>query len=480
MAISDQQFNAWLKNDNKERVVLAEAKYYNSGQFTRYLSTHGFVSGPSDTPANIVYDDLIASVPTITSQLNMPFGVGDIDLVNDGSLDAWLQDSWDGRQLLLLIGDASWSRDDFRQISSLMIESFEVASNNKMRFRVRDKRERININAQSSYFTSGAAIGKPKPLCVGKVFNITPILISAPLHKYQVHDGPINAITDVRDNGVSVAHTATLSDGTFVLSQQPVGRITCDVEGAKPQGVYHTKTADIVRYLLEREVLIGSDFDDANLTAFNNLVPYTVGVFMSSRENLISVIDLITKSTGSYWLFNRLGQLALWQLDSVTGTAIARFDADDIIDNTFMFVSSQLPVSRVAVGYQKNHTLQNDTAGAVTELNRALYADINSIAAATNADIRSTHPLAEESDTLDTLISLSADAATEAARLAAMRDVIRFTYEAEFSTGPFQIKLGDEINVTYPRFGFADGLNVIVAGLDEMPADNKIKVRFWL
>ena len=57
---------------------------------------------------------------------------------------------------------------------------------------------------------------------------------------------------------------------------------------------------------------------------------------------------------------------------------------------------------------------------------------------------------------------------------------MRFVYEATFSTGPFEIKLGDEISVFYPRFGFENGKNVIVVGLDEQPSSNKIKVRFTL
>ena len=480
MSVSDAEYQAWLKDDNQERAVLVEAKYYDTSEKVRYMATHSFVSKPTDTPANIVYDDLIVSVPTIQSQVGMAFGVGDIDLVNDGSLDVWLNDAWDGRGLSLLIGDPTWARDDFRQIASLVTESFEVVNNNKMRLRVRDKREKLNINTQNNYYTSGEAFGKPIPLTVGQVFNLTPVLINASTHQYQVHDGQINAITDVRDNGVSVSFTANLTTGTFVLSSQPSGVITCDVQGAKPSGTYHTKTADIVEYLSKREALVTADIDAASIASFNTTVPYAVGFYIASRQNLISVIDKLMNSVGAYWLFNRAGKMVLWQLNNLTNSPSADFDADDVLDNTFKFVSSNLPYARAAIGYQKNFTRQTNLAGSVNEANRNLYQGDNLISTADNSSIITAHPLAVKPEPLDTLITTLTNANTESARVLALNNAVRFVYEATFSTGPFEIKLGDEISVVYPRFGFENGKNVIVVGLDEQPSSNKIKVRFTL
>ena len=480
MSVSDAEYQAWLKDDNQERAVLVEAKYYDTSEKVRYMATHSFVSKPTDTPANIVYDDLIVSVPTIQSQVGMAFGVGDIDLVNDGSLDVWLNDAWDGRGLSLLIGDPTWARDDFRQIASLVTESFEVVNNNKMRLRVRDKREKLNINTQNNYYTSGEAFGKPIPLTVGQVFNLTPVLINASTHQYQVHDGQINAITDVRDNGVSVSFTANLTTGTFVLSSQPSGVITCDVQGAKPSGTYHTKTADIVEYLSKREALVTADIDAASIASFNTTVPYAVGFYIASRQNLISVIDKLMNSVGAYWLFNRAGKMVLWQLNNLTNSPSAYFDSDDVLDNTFKFVSSNLPYARAAIGYHKNFTRQTNLAGSVNEANRNLYQGDNLISTADNSSIITAHPLAVKPEPLDTLITTLTNANTESARVLALNNAVRFVYEATFSTGPFEIKLGDEISVVYPRFGFENGKNVIVVGLDEQPSSNKIKVRFTL
>tara|TARA_R110001606_G_scaffold118915_3_gene249730 strand:+ start:228 stop:1670 length:1443 start_codon:yes stop_codon:yes gene_type:complete len=480
MSVSDAEYQAWLKDDNQERAVLVEAKYYDTSEKVRYMATHSFVSKPTDTPANIVYDDLIVSVPTIQSQVGMAFGVGDIDLVNDGSLDVWLNDAWDGRGLSLLIGDPTWARDDFRQIASLVTESFEVVNNNKMRLRVRDKREKLNINTQNNYYTSGEAFGKPIPLTVGQVFNLTPVLINASTHQYQVHDGQINAISQVRDSGVSVSFTANLSAGTFVLSSQPSGVITCDVQGAKPSGTYLTKTADIVEYLSKREALVTADIDAASIASFNTTVPYTVGFYIASRQNLISVIDKLMNSVGSYWLFNRAGKMVLWQLNNLTNSPSAYFDSDDVLDNTFKFVSSNLPYARAAIGYHKNFTRQTNLAGSVNEANRNLYQGDNLISTADNSSIITAHPLAVKPEPLDTLITTLTNANTESARVLALNNAVRFVYEATFSTGPFEIKLGDEISVVYPRFGFENGKNVIVVGLDEQPSSNKIKVRFTL
>jgi hypothetical protein len=477
--ISDAEFNAWLKDDNRERVVLVEAKYYDTVEKTRYLSSHGFVSGPSDTPANQVYDDIIDRVPALTSDIDLLFGVGSFFITNDGSLDSWVDDAWSGRDFIVYLGDATWSRDDFRQIASLVTDSLDIQSNDALVFSVRNKRDKLNINVQSTHFDAGDADGKPKPICCGQVFNITPVLIDKAAHKYQIHDGPIEAITDVRVKGVTTAFTADLAAGTFTLSAKPTGRVTCDAKGAKPS-VYLYKPADIVQYLVEREALTTPEIDAASFSDFNALCPQTVGVYLSSRENLNKVITDLLQSVGGHWLFDRNGLLKLWRLEAPTASAVAEFDADDVADDAFTFLKGELPVARVSLGYQKNYTVQSSVDDTVEEDDRVIYADKSSVSTADNVGIKTAYPLANEPDTDITLLALQAESDAEAARRLTLSAVHRKFFKAVFYTGPFQINLGDEIKVSYPRFGFENGQYAIVTGLEEMLTDNTIEVSFWL
>jgi hypothetical protein len=97
MPISDAQYTAWLRADNQRRVVLVEAEAYSAGAVvTRYMSTHGFVTTPSDTPAGTGYDDIVLDVPWVRSQLAEAFrgrsliGYGDIDI--DNSISEWMNE----------------------------------------------------------------------------------------------------------------------------------------------------------------------------------------------------------------------------------------------------------------------------------------------------------------------------------------------------------------------------------------------------
>ena len=47
MSISDADYAAWLKDDNQERAVLVEAKYYDTSEKVKYLSTHSFIARPT-------------------------------------------------------------------------------------------------------------------------------------------------------------------------------------------------------------------------------------------------------------------------------------------------------------------------------------------------------------------------------------------------------------------------------------------------
>lgn len=99
---------------------------------------------------------------------------------------------------------------------------------------------------------------KPRPRCYGPCQNIEPVQIDTTFEVYQVHDGPVNAITAVYEKAMvfNAAVTdyatyaaltgATLAEGTwatcnalglFRLASKPTGVITCDVQGAKFQSL---------------------------------------------------------------------------------------------------------------------------------------------------------------------------------------------------------------------------------------------------
>ncbi len=489
MPISNAQFQEWLFRDNR-RAVLVEAKAYSGGaEVTRYFSNHAFVSEPSDTPANQPYDDILISVPTFTSKLSELFtgrsipDWGDLVLTNEnGDRDAWLADGWDGRSLKMYLGDPSWPKADFRLILDGITADIASPQRDRVSLKIRDKSWMLNIPVQATLMGGATAnADQPQPLCYGQCFNVEPVLETAATHTYRVHDGAINDITDVRDNGVSVAYTKDLANGRFTLNAAPSGRVTCDAQGAKPGGTYLTKCADIVQNLLTaHSQLTTADIDAANFTAFNATCPQTLGLYVRDRQNMIDVIDQVVTSVGGFWTFSRAGLLQLGRLEATTGTAAIALTADDLRAKTLSIERRELPIATLRLGYQKNWTVQTDgLAGVVSEANRALYGAPYLVAKAANAGLFTTYKLARQPEVRETLLALAADAATEATRLQALYDTIRTTYRAPGYVAPFTMSLGNEASLTHPRFGFAAGADAIVVGFVEEVTRSRVTASLW-
>lgn len=488
--ISDLDFNTWLKRDGTARALLVEAVSYSGGvEATRTMSNRAFVSSPIDSPANAAYDDIVVGVPHFSSQLSELFTGqslptwGDIEIINEGGVrDGWLNDAWDGRAVRLYLGAPNWPKADFRRVLDGAIGDIYAPAPNRLALKLRDKTWALNVPIQISLIGGSTANkDQPKPLCFGQCFNVEPLLIVAATHQYQVHDGAIEAITAVRDNGVAVAYTADVATGTFTLSAAPSGRITADVKGGKPGGAYLITCADIISHIITTHTRLGSaDIDTTNFSAFNTAAPQTLGLYLRNRENVIPVLDQLVNSVGGFWTFSRDGLLRLGQLATPAGTPVLELVADDIRERQIACTARQLPLQTLRLGYAQNFTPQGDgLAGAVAEANRALYAAEYQVATATNAGITTTHLLARNPDLAPSLLALAAEAATEAARRATLYSSVHGIYEIGSWTAPLRVNLGEVVKVTHPRFGFAAGALAVVVGLDEEPARGRVTLRVW-
>jgi hypothetical protein len=480
MAITDAQYLAWLAADNKNRALLGEAKAYSGGvEVTRYFANKAYVSGPGETPANTTYDDILAQVPNFTTRMSEVFGGhstaswGDLILSNEsGVRDSWLNDAWDGRALNLYFGDPAWARSDFRSILAGYSADLVALDRSRLALRARDKSWALNVPLQTSLIGGSTANkDKLKPVCYGQVFNIEPPLIVAATHEYQVHDGAIEDVTDVRDNGLTVAYTKDLANGKFTLNAAPAGRITCDAKGAKPSGVYHVKCADIVQDILTtRTALVASDLDSASFTAFNTTCAQTLGFFSPGFISVAAAVDELVSSVGGFWAQDRDGMIVLGQFVAPTGTPELELNADDVALNGISIQRRILPVDTIRLGYKKNYSVQVDgLAGAVTESNRAVFAAGSLTVSASNGGVSTTHLLAEFPPQIETLLVVEAEAQTEVSRRATLWSTLRYIYQVNCFTAPFKLRLGQVIQLTHPRFGFSAGKLATVVGFREQP-----------
>lgn len=485
MPLSDDEFEAWLKRgSDANRIILAEAKVYTGGsEVTRYLATKGFVSLPTDTPADQVYDEVIAEAPSFSDAIPEVFGgrsrVGWGSLVIDnanGERDDWLDEAWDGRDLTLLLGDASWPRDDFREILVGMTDDIVAINRTRLALLIRDKSAALTVPLQTTLI-GGATANKDRlvPVAYGECFNVDLRLVTAASHEYQFNDQASEDVVDIRDNGVSLAAAYTENLGTSkpTLNAAPAGHITADVKGAKPGGSYLVTCADIIEDIVTtRTALTSGDLDATSFSDLNTDCPQTLGLFKDSYVTVGAVLDELVASVGAFWTFDLAGKLILGLFEEPSGTPDLEIDADDIERHGLAVRQRLKPIKTLRLGYKRNYTPQADgLAGAVTEANRALYAAEYQVVTATNSVAE--HLLAEEPPLIPSLLVDPTEAQTEVDRRAALRDQIRFIYTARCFAAPYKLRLGQTVKVYNDRLGFSAGKLCTLVGYTWFPGKKR-------
>jgi len=234
MTISDDPY--------KERFILIDAEPYDVGGAAtthKYFGTKAFTTEPTDTPANTYFGDYIPSDGAFTITRSIYSGskiggrsfpsVGSIRLVNpigqgetEGELDDWIDDTqytWDGRAFSAYLLETTDLYSAKTQIFSGVFENINWNRDNVF-FSIRDRQHLLDKLIQSTFYTGaggdegGAELkGKPKPLAFGRLWNIYAIPVNTGSFKFQVHNGAINSISEIRDKAVPLITTGTATAG---------------------------------------------------------------------------------------------------------------------------------------------------------------------------------------------------------------------------------------------------------------------------
>lgn len=492
----------FLANPDVEKVMLIDVKAYvdGSGEETFYLSTKAFTTSPSDSPANIIYDNKLVGTPYFTRRIpevfygNSVAGFGEITIDNsEGDLDGWLSHGWDGRDITIRLGNSEWAYTDFQIILEGKIERLVIDSDTKLRLEIRDKQKLLDVAVQSNVMPSTSPdADAPVPLCFGECFNVHAVQYDPTTLTYQVHDGAINDITAVYDNGVALTlsgdacatggYTKNNATGQFTLCNAPAGDITADVQGAKPS-TYLVKPGEIIREIVTRSNGVGlsdpSDLDTASFTTMDTDCTYTLGLYITDRRNCMDVLDDIVKSCGGYYGFTRDGlfQVGLFDVPATSTNDLQDYDTVGDLNTSLL----DIPTYRVWVGYKKNWYLQDGDglAGAVTTARRGFLETEYRSKRVTDSSVLTKHLLARYPERYDTMISNLTDATTEANRLLTMWKTQRLTHKLTAFTKPFDINLGDTVTITDERYGMSAGVDCVVYGLTEYFVDNRVELELF-
>lgn len=466
--MTDEQFNLWMADQTAQRCLLVEVGVNTAGaEAVRYLSNVGYVSTPADTPPNTVYDPVVVGGLTVQQKLDESgspsIAWGDIEVQNmDGVRDHWLYDVWSGRSVAVKLGDAGWPVSDFRTVFEGVVEDIAARSADTLNLLIRDKAQRLNTPLVDTLLGGdGPNKDDPPPLCFGEVHNVAPVLYDAATLEYRVHNGPIESVIEVRDNGVPVEFTPLLSSGGFTLAHSPVGDVTASAQGAKHSGTYMNTVARLVAFIAVNygsQPLQPQEVSQAALDAFDGLHTQPVGVYVRDRGNTLATCQTLAASVGAQVAFDNESRLTLLKVDDPTGKpAVATITPSDTLMGSVRPTQTPKVRSSVRVAFCKNWQVQQGLTTGLPPDHASLFAQEWLTAQATNTTAaaqwrQSTAPEPEE-----TMLLRSEDAQAEASRRLALWGSRRQMYEATVWGSALTLPLGAFCSISDTRFGLING-----------------------
>jgi len=492
MTISYADYNAWLQNSSANRCLLVVMKGHNgTSEETFYFSSQGYATKPTDSPASWQFEPRLSGSPSLTRSIPFfgekgDYKEGDIELVNnDGGLDNWLNYSFAGRSIVKYLGDPSWNFGDFTAFPFFtgIIENIDI-SIEKVSIKIRDKMGILDGPIQQNTLTAGET-NEPIPLAYGTVRNITPRLIDAATHKYQWHDGIVQSLDAVYDNGISISFTANNTLGTFTLTAQPAGTITCTGKGAKPSGTWLNSASLIIKDILTR---VGDPVNclaigDIDLTSLNALPSYELGIYISDSQNKLNVLELICGSMRAGFTFDRSGLFKVVRIiDPNAQSATYEITNLNAKESSLSIKSINTPQWQTTLGYQRNYTVQKELQTAITETDRAWRKEDFRKAISTNAAIKTTHLNATNPKLKETCLDVLADANTEAAAMQEILEKICYEVDIELLDLMFLFNPGDIILLKYDALGLENGkkMQILEVSDYELSKENRIKAWFYV
>lgn len=485
--MTDAEFTTWLERQNAQRVILVELSVNSGGsEITRYLASEGWTSAPTDTPASEFYEGRIAGGLVLQETLGLAGGAatlsqGDIQLHNtDGALDSWLGDAWNGRAVTAYIGDPSWPKSDFRVVYAGVIEAVEGAGSDRISVRVQDKMKRLETAATETKLggttpNADALI----PLCFGECHNISPLLTNPATLEYAVHNGPIEMVIEVRDEGVPVSFTPSLATGRFTLPNKPVGTITASVQGDRPS-TYVNDVGALIQRLVKNfgrsDVrFTDADLDLTNLSAFVTANPAPVGLYLRDSTTVRQACTTLADSLGAKLVMTRLGKLRLVKL-ALPPASVADVTEDGMERDSLQVENSPRVQAACKLGYCRNWAVQPDLRSGVLADHKELFGQEWLTVTASDSTTANLHKLALDVEQEDTLLLVNADASAEATRRLNLRKVPRTVLSFAEGIRLVQLELGAGITVTSPRYGLSAGPAAQVISLEIDWLAGRVKV----
>lgn len=497
----------WMTSQDSIRTILVHIENVDSA--TQYLSNKPYVTEGGDTPPSVSYTPCLTGSLSFTEQLDIAggtasIGYGTLDVNNhDGRYDHWINFIWKNKPIKIFLGDPRWVRSDFIQIFDGVIDDVTFNNRSAIQIQLYNKLERLNsavsektitqlypttanelnpnitpiipVNPSNATKPVGANQNRESilPLCFGECFNVSPVKISTLLTGggtnkdiYMVHDGPIEQILEVRDNGVPLTegsgYTVNLSEGTFELLRAQFGTITCDVQGAKPSGTYLSTIGQIIPHIvLNYGPTEGIKYTLAEIDSGTfALYTQSVGIYITDRENVFDICQQLANSVGAQLTQSYDSKLSIARV-SLPGFSVPEPIVLDITESNTLYqgisIRERIQVKgSVKLAYAKNFTEQSDgMAGAVPPESLDIYKKPNQYTVQKDDTVIANYGLTTQPEEEVTLLIDEDEAKAEALRRLNLFKEQRTIYEIQGRMDFITMVPGLAVTLQNYRFGLS-------------------------
>jgi len=365
----------WLDSDS-HKIILIDISYHDGTSLnTKYFSDYpyiqrygeNFINILGDTVSSIAYEDIVFNVSNIITRINSTKSLGSITLLNtNGEYDSLLDinNAWEGHTIKIYLGEPTWIRDQFILILEGVVSSLTAPEPHLLAISLTDKKEVLNVTTQETklwntsnvlnylndnvdttglydkfptiftkklydstgiYIDFSTSLGtipsgtenSSIPICLGKVFNIEPVLIDSYNHVYQIHECPditnygVAEVTEVRSNGVKltgvndsyvdtlVANTGGTAESGLTVSDVTNNTITVTGSDFTTNGysraVIHNTTLDEARYVISSSsstiITVDSNATDQTAQTAGWLTGHTYDIWYPTNAPTIYVLQ---------------------------------------------------------------------------------------------------------------------------------------------------------------------------------------------
>ena len=439
----------------------------------------------------LYYDGRIKDGFTVNRDIAGRDGVGGLTRVYaelalsnaDGGLDGLTNDyAIDGRAVRLLVGAEDAAYAEFGTVFTGVVESVS-APQQAVRLRLSDGMAKLDVPMQPVKYLGTGGLeggadlkGKPKPLCYGARYNVSPVLVDAANLLWQVNNGPIQDVPALRDRGVALTrvlgtpspgqYQPILATGFVKLGATPAGEVTCDVQGDAPTAGYTARLATIAQRILA-DKLYTSDIDTTAFANLNSVVEAPTGIWIGAEERTAAdVLDEFLFGAGCFGGFSRHGVFSVGRIAAQNDAPVLALDAMNIttIEREPLPAPLDPAVWSVALGWRRNHTVQTDIAALASNADRAFALEEWRVSRSADAAIKSRHILAREYGPIPSPFTEQADGDAEAARLFALWGAPRARFRVGTVIEGMLADVGQVVILTHQRHRLQNGAAARVVG----------------